>query len=376
MNTKDVDFFYKSKVLAGMLLKRAFVGPYLVAIQGSYNCNYSCIFCEWFSPMLKDLRTEIRNPNCYINMDVYKGLVRELSILGTKLVLIGDLEPFMDPQLIEKIKYAKHYNLGVIIITNGSLLNEENLEQIFNLKTDYLSVSLNAGTPETYSRIHLTESKETFERITSMISLVEKLKEKNRTELPHTRLSMVVCNRNYRDIVNFVKLCHKTGVRSAHIKRLISPSKEIAKELELTPAQEKELKKFLVDALEFGKKHGINVDLECEDWLGSQKTQVRPDNVPCYYGWLFSMVDADGSVYPCCFQDRSPSCTIGNIKNESFTKLWFSKKYQDFRKNCKNTADRKKRGFQCDNPSCVFNNKQIHKILEAPYLSPFRHMTT
>jgi radical SAM protein with 4Fe4S-binding SPASM domain len=371
-----VDFLYKSKVFAGMLLKRAFVGPYLVAIQGNYSCNYSCIFCEWFSPMIKDLRNEIRNPNCYINMDVYKGLVRELSILGTKLILIGDLEPFMDPQLIEKIKYAKDYNLGVIIITNGSLLNKENAEQLVNLKTDYLNVSLNAGTPEIYPRIHVTETKKTFERITSTISFIEKLKEKNQTEFPHTRLSMVVCNRNYQDIVNFVKLCHETGVKNAHIKRLISPSKEIAEELELTPAQEKELKEYLVEALDFGKKHGVTVDLECEDWLCSRKTQFRLNDVPCYYGWLFSMVDADGSVYPCCFQNRSPSCTIGNIKNDSFTELWFSKKYQDFRKNCKNADNRKRRGYQCNNPSCVFNNEQIHKILEAPYLLPFRPITT
>ena len=375
LNTKDADFLYKSKFFAGMLLKRAFVGPYLVDIGGNYSCNNRCVFCEWFSPMIKKLRKEIRSPHCHMNMDVYKGLVRELSMLGTKVVLIGDLEPFMDTQLIEKIEYAKQYNLEVIIITNGSLINEENAEQLVNLKTDYLSVSVNAGTPETYPRIHVTETEETFERIISMVSLVEKLKEKKRSSFPHTRLSMVVCNRNYRDIVKFVGLCQETGVKNAFIKRLVSPSKEIADELELTPRQEKEMKKSLVEALQYAKKYDINVDIEWADWIGSQKTHVNQKDMPCYYGWLFSMIDGNGNVHPCCFQDRSPSCTIGNIRDDNFTTLWFSKKYQDFRRKYKNIDERRKMGYHCNQPSCFFNNQQISNILHKPYLLPFRHVT-
>ncbi len=358
-----------------MLLKRAFVGPYLVAIQGNYTCNYRCVFCEWFSPMIKELRNEIRSPQSHMSMDVFKGLVRELSTLGTKLILIGDLEPFMDTHLIEKINYAKQHNLGVIIITNGSLITKENAEQLVDLKTDYLNVSINAGTPETYPRIHVTETEKTFERIISMVSFIERLKEEKRTKFPYTRLSMVVCNRNYQDVVKFVELCQKTGVKNAHIKRLVSPSKEIADELELTPSQKKELKEYLVEALKIGKKYDITVDIEWPDWACSQKTLTTNKDMPCYYGWLFSMIDENGNVYPCCFQDRRPSCTIGNITKDRFTTLWFSKKYQDFRKNYKNIDKKRKMGYHCNQPSCFFNNQQVYTILHKPYLLPFTPLT-
>jgi radical SAM protein with 4Fe4S-binding SPASM domain len=374
LDTKDADFLYKSKVLAGIVSKRAFAGPYLAVIGGKFSCNYRCIFCEWFSPMSKKSRNET-SPHSCITMDVYRGLVRELSALGTKTVIIGEFEPFMDAQLIEKIEYAKQHNLGCFIITNGSLINEENAEQLVDLKLDYLNVSINAGTPETYPQIHVTETEETFERIVSMISFIEKLKEKKQTSFPHTRLSMVVCNRNYHDIIKFVELCQKTGVKTAHIKKLISPSKEIAEELELTPKQEKEMNKHLVEALNIGKKYGINVDIEWADWTDSQKTQVANEDMPCYYGWLFSVIDENGDVHPCCFQDRSPSCTIGNIRKDSFTTIWFSKKYQDFRRKYKNIHERRKMGYHCNQPSCFFNNQQIYKILNAPYLLPFRYVT-
>jgi len=373
-NLNDVDFLYKSKIFAGILSKRAFVGPYLVAIGDRYCCNYRCIFCEWFSPLVKKVRNEILSPN-YLSMDVYRGLVRELSTLGTKIILIGNIEePFMDTQLIEKIKYAKQYNLRCFIITNGSLINEENAEEIVNLKLDYLNVSINAATPEMYPTIHVTETEETFERIISMVSLIEKLKETKRTNFPRTRLSMVVCNRNYRDIVKFVELCQEIGVKNTLIKRFITSSEEIAEELELTPEQEEETKKYLVEAVKSAKKHDTNVDMEWAEWTGSQKTQVKKD-VPCYYGWLFSVIEADGNVYPCCFQDRSPSCAIGNIRKDDFSTLWFSKKYQDFRRKFKNIDERRQMGYQCNQPSCFFNNKQIYEILHKPYLLPITHST-
>ena len=368
LNTKDVDFLYKSKVFAGIMSERAFVGPYIAVIGGNYSCNYRCIFCEWFSPMMKKLRSDILTPHCQMSIDVHRELVRELSALGTKIILIGNVEePFMDTRLIEKIRCAKEHNLGCFIITNGSLINEETAEKLVNLKLDYLNVSINAGTPETYPRINTTETGETFERIISMVSLIEKLKEKKRAIFPRTRLSMVVCNRNYHDIVRFVGLCQEIGVRNALIKRLISPSKEIAEELELTPGQERETRNHLVEALKAAKKYNITLDMEWAEWMGSQKTQARK-GTPCYYGWLFTVIDANGDVHPCCFQDRGPPCTIGNIRKDNFGTLWFSKKYQDFRRNYRKIDERRKMGYLCNQPSCLFNNKQIYEILHKPYL--------
>ncbi len=375
LNVKDTGFLYKSKVFSGILSKRAFVGPYFAVIAGKHSCNYKCIFCEWFTPIAKELKNEKLSSHSYMNMDVYNGLVRELSELGTKIILFGDTEePFMDPNLIEKIECAKQHNLGCFIITNGSLINEENAEKIVDLKLDYLNVSLNAGSPETYPRIHTTETQKTFERIVSMVELIEKLKEKKQTDFPRTRLSMVVCNRNYHDVVKFVELCQGIGVKNAHIKRLISTSREMAEELELTLNQEEQTKKYLVEALNSSKKYGINLDMEWTEWTGSQRTLIKND-VPCYFGWLFTVIDADGSVRPCCFQNRSPTCTIGNIKENEFTILWRSKKYQDFRRKSKNIEERRKMGYLCNQPSCYFNNRQVYEILHKPYLLPITHGT-
>ena len=366
LNSKDVGLSYKSRVLAGILSRRALIGPYFVTIGDQYQCNHRCIFCEWFSPLVKKKRPQVNRQDC-LTFDVYKKLIGELRELGTKVILIGNIEePFLDTQLMEKIKYTKQQNLKCFLITNGSLINQENAEEIVDLKLDYLNVSINAGIPETYPRIHITENQETFERIVSMVSLIEKTKENKRTIFPRTRLSMVVCNRNYHDIVKFVKLSKEIGVKNVLIKRFVSVTKEIVDELELTPEQEEETKRYLSEALEFSRKNNINVGMEWAEWTGAQKNHSE-QNMPCYYGWLFSVIDADGNLYPCCFQNRSSSSAIGNIKKDNFRTLWFSKKYQYFRKHSRNIDDRRKNGYLCNQPSCFFNNKQVYDSLHKSY---------
>ena len=51
--------------------------------------------------------------------------------------------------------------------------------------------------------------------------------------------------------------------------------------------------------------------------------------IPCYAGWTFLRILADGNVVPCLKAIRIP---IGNINNESIKKIWYSKDIIEFRK--------------------------------------------
>jgi radical SAM protein with 4Fe4S-binding SPASM domain len=371
LDSNDMGLWYKSKAFAGILTKRPFVGPYFATVGDRYQCNYRCVFCEWFSPLVKKRRLQVGGSD-YLSVDVYRKLVSQLSELGTKVILIGNIEePFLDTALIEKIRYTKAYNLNCFVITNGSLITKENAEQLVDLRLDYLNVSLNAGAPQTYQKIHPTETEATYQRIVTMVSYIEKLKVEKQTLFPRIRLSMVVCNRNYPDIVKFVELAHKVGVKHVLIKRFISVTKEIIDELELTPKQEEETREYIQKAITFAKKHHINIDLEWTEWTGAQKLHTDED-LPCYFGWLFCVIDADGNLYPCCFQERTRDSLIGNINEADFKALWRSEKYQTFRKQSKNITARRQMGYLCTQPSCFYNNKQVYDALHNPFRLPHR----
>jgi len=58
------------------------------------------------------------------------------------------------------------------------------------------------------------------------------------------------------------------------------------------------------------------------------------DSIPCYVGWIYARILTNGDVIPCCKAHLFP---LGNLYKNSFKSIWFSEKYNEFRKKAKNT---------------------------------------
>jgi len=56
------------------------------------------------------------------------------------------------------------------------------------------------------------------------------------------------------------------------------------------------------------------------------------DSIPCYVGWIYARILTNGDVIPCC---KAHSFPLGNLYEDSFKDIWFSKKYNKFRKKAK-----------------------------------------
>jgi len=56
------------------------------------------------------------------------------------------------------------------------------------------------------------------------------------------------------------------------------------------------------------------------------------DSMPCYVGWLYTRILTNGDVIPCCKAHLFP---LGSLYKNSFKEIWFSKKYDEFRKKAK-----------------------------------------
>jgi len=57
------------------------------------------------------------------------------------------------------------------------------------------------------------------------------------------------------------------------------------------------------------------------------------DSMPCYIGWIYARISTNGDVIPCCKAHLFP---LGNLYKNSFNGIWFSEKYNEFRKKAKN----------------------------------------
>ena len=113
--------------------------PVALSIEPTNSCNLHCPECLTGSGNLSRKRGKISqdNFNQIINQ-VYKELCY--------LLLYFQGEPFLHPQFIDFIRYAKSKGIFVASSTNGHFLSEANAKDIVQSKLDFLIISLDGVT--------------------------------------------------------------------------------------------------------------------------------------------------------------------------------------------------------------------------------------
>jgi len=326
--------------LAGVLHgRRAFVGPEQVVVDLTNRCNNNCIGCWTRSPLLRDREPGSTWQSMEIPYDSIIHLLNDLHDLGTRRVrFTGGGEPLMHAGLDDILRACKQRRLTTCITTNGSLLTEERVELYAELPVDELAVSLWAASPETYSRTHPNKTGRTFEKIARNLTTLGQRKKLR----PHITLSNVLLAMNYREAEVMYDFARRVGADAVYYT-LLDPVEERTEGLMLRPEHVDELN-ALLDRVK-RKNDGLpsRQRLTLENWEGFRrrvntvKRQQRGeydasiiDQIPCYVGWIFCRITADGDVAPCC---RGVDLPMGNINTDGFMKVWRSARYEEFRHN-------------------------------------------
>lgn len=135
--------------------------PYLM-LNMPFSCNYRCLKCC-------NLRTEpeLRNERQHLSNEDIQALVEEASNSGFKvLVLAGEGEPSLSKEFKDIVALASRNGLLPYIFTNGSLLDDENINFLAEHRA-VLIVSLDSIQPLRYNR--LTGGKGNLEKALSNI---------------------------------------------------------------------------------------------------------------------------------------------------------------------------------------------------------------
>ncbi|MCK5398130.1 MAG: viperin family antiviral radical SAM protein [Thermoplasmata archaeon] len=96
-------------------------------------CNFNCIYCfAGFKSIQETLPKKVA-----------LQIPRQLKELGVEKLNIAGGEPLLYPYLMEILEEAKHCGLVVTLISNGALLNEDNLEA-FHDYVDWIGISIDS----------------------------------------------------------------------------------------------------------------------------------------------------------------------------------------------------------------------------------------
>ncbi len=133
------------KHLLGRETRDVFEGLTILSLEPSYLCNLKCRMCQ------RSIRTHKRG---VMSMETFRRLEPWFDRF-THVVLTGSGEPTLNTDLCEMIRMIHAKGVKPCMTTNGTTMTEELAKDILTSGIDHLTVSIDAGTKETYEFVRV-----------------------------------------------------------------------------------------------------------------------------------------------------------------------------------------------------------------------------
>lgn len=279
--------------------------PLYVEVSSCGACNHRCIFCALD---YLDYKTGS------INAENYLKAMEDMAANGVKSIMYGgEGEPLIHPQIKDFTLKAGELGIDNAFTTNGVLLKEDFLEAALPAIT-WIKISIDAGTPETHSRIHRTKTDD-FKTILENIRKAREIKKRDglKTTLG---TQMLLLPENYHEAVVLANAVKEAGADYLVIKPY---SQHLMSENKREIDYEKYF--YLDEELQKVADRHFNVIFRrhtMEKYNKDERDYPRCQSVP----FLWAYIMANGDVYTCSAFLGDERFKIGNINEKSFKEIW------------------------------------------------------
>lgn len=327
--------------------------PLHFQLEPAAGCNLRCRMCQ--VPGYPPDRRE------NMPLDRFKHIFDQIRPI--RVALSGAGEPFLNPDLLGIVGYARAGGAQVLTTTNFTLCAGK-AEEIVDSGLNLIKVSLDAARPETYAKIR---GRDFFDRIIPIVEELQRVKEKKRSATPFLRLQFVLQSDNLSETVEMVELARRLKADSVYFQPLETVSVPDRKE-ELSRGVEFDFLRRQLEAardraaeLKIGANAGVLLR-SLPNYFRKYEAGI-PETPPqrvCLLPWFSLYIAVNGDVRPCCSFAEGDVCNLGNLFEQSFAEIWNGEKYQQLRQQA---LDRKLSYPLCRN--CVPNRLRDFLSLSA-----------
>lgn len=358
-------------------------GPYKIELRYTKRCNLDCLSC-WrtkYNGESLDYSKEISKERCL-------KIVEEAAELNVKEILLtGGGEPLIKKSLFDSvIEKIKKLNISGMVVTNGTLFDEQLIEKMVRINWDGIIFSVDG--PDAKTNNLLRRGSKPFKKVLEALQHFNRYKEKYNSSLPKLSLSPVISNRNYHKLPEFVQFAAETNISDINFQLLVENNK-VAELMSLNRKERKELHDLIPKSIELAKKRGISCNAESLYEEGLMKNNTSKGNLikedgrefsgddflsaPCYRPWYYISIHPDGSVQPCSnipqkeedYEDidkkQMEQVRSENIKNKSLSEIWHGDYFKTYRRRILNKNIFPWCEICCGNE--VFDVKEMRKKL-------------
>ncbi|MFO8055910.1 MAG: radical SAM protein [bacterium] len=347
---------------------RPVTGPLDVQILPTSRCNAGCVFCP-LNCIPEALMHYTPRFTCG-GVDLPGGLLDRLAddlyhLGGLRRLTITGGEPLLYNLLVPAVfQFTRSFeNAELSVVTNGLRLHRF-AGFLARSGLSGLTVSLNAGTPETYRQQNPRASADTFDDIMEAVAALSREKKKAESACPHVTLSVVLSSYSAGDVEPLFEAGKRTGANAITfipLMRFMIEGHESNRDHRVSAEGFRRFLDELDHYSELARREGFYLG-----YAGSRDDQGVLDagglyeRQPCYAGYAFAAVFPNGDVRPCCHCEP----VMGNLKESSFTDIWRSERYQEYRERMLKIEEKGLLpGCLCNECGYLFENEQIYRGL-------------
>ncbi len=262
------------------------------------TCNARCPLCPTGAEQLA-------RPLAFLDFDLYKKIVDEVQPVTINFWNYG--EPFLHPNIFDMFRYASSRGVRTCVSTNGFVFYKpDNIQQLLDSGLHTLLIAIDGTDAETFNQYRVGVD---FDKVMQGLRALAQLQPFNLEVI----WQFIVMRHNEHQIQQARTMAQELGVKFA-LK---------AVSLDMLPQR--------ADPHEH-----LPLDQRLSRYEWQNKALVLKGGLhSCYFVNATLMINADGSVAPCCF-DAQGLLTLGKAQNESIHEIWNGQALQELRSRLQN----------------------------------------
>ncbi|MBN1272554.1 MAG: SPASM domain-containing protein [Candidatus Aminicenantes bacterium] len=280
--------------------------PPIIQVEPTNICNLRCPLCPTGSGFLKRSKTKLP-------LAEFRRLLDELEDVLISVYLFCFGEPFMHENILEMIGECTKRGIATLTSTNGHFLQTcEEAEKLVASGLRTLIVALDGSTQDVFQVYRRNGN---LEKVKRFIGLVNEAKTKKGSPFPYIAARAVVTRDNEADLSNMENLSRELGANMFTYKSVGCMTHD--KNFQNFEPSRREVRRF--------------------EYAGGAR--IRQKLICCPFPFRQPIVFCDGNVVGCEY-DHDMEKNFGNIKQESFKKIWNSSQARQLRRSIIQKKDR------------------------------------
>src|SRR3989344_8470392 len=316
--------------------------PVYLEISPSGRCNHRCSFCA------PDI---LGYPDRFLDTDIMCRRIEEMQVrreedpdgLGVKSIqYAGEGEPTLHKDLGRIFAATRRAGIDIGMLTNGTGLIEKLSREIIPLVNGYIQVSVNAGMPASYAKIHraplkhwdlvwlnldkAVKIKRELDAVeceigANMTVLVKDIIDRQRGDsvVPSNWKEMELLALKARDCgLDYISFKpYSQHLYSNETAKLYGDMRYMEVMGEIIESGDGLVKRYNSDSFEVIFRSSRFQDYESEE-RGYNVCRVTPT--------LWAYIQSDGAIISCSGFWTDERFHLGNIKTQSFKEIWYGEK--------------------------------------------------